>query len=596
MTQLMRLAMTRGFTETLSSSTMQSSPELGQNRDLASHVSLQILITRLFVFRLFLEEAHVLGPNHSLDFYRDRWVYFQLLPGMIGHGDIFSKITGLLNKANDDYLVNVCGCLSVDIRSEYLPSMKLYIVVDEAQEAARKYPNAFKSYTNKNQCQPLLQCIMHAFDERCIGPTIISGTGLSMKIVSQAIESRVFKVPAGNWTVNKVGTFDSKPAQQKYIEQYLPPRYADTPSGKALLTRAWEWLHGRYVLCVSARALLIIFISTHRFTASFVQLLLTDSFCSPHKLLNKTIYLVTGMNPLDSPPFANDEPDIVDESLLQNLSSMSLEKSFVKHMNGQLSAAVLQPHLTFFMIPLDPECVGRLGDIVCSWILHQRVMPLRDEEKDWVEWGFTQLVDSNITMPSKVDTVIDKPLIIFAAANHLAKTTPHGLVDKVLDSMSQRGGKGEHFEDWLVVYFSLAFGPGVALRHVFDFGDNVPDWAQIEGVQLLAMSSDREGYKTNYSPDDTTGIPIALCCDSQTAAETVKWFENPDAVMCLPDVNLGPDIVFFVHVPERGAICIIVQSRYWSQPHLDKQTQEDANATLEPSDFYNKKVSFFTVK
>ena len=156
MTQLMRLTTTRGFTETLPSSTTQSSPELGRNRDLVSHVSLQILVARLFVFRLFLEEAHVLGPNHSLDFYRDCWVYFQLLPGMIGHGDIFSEITGLLNKVNDNYLVNVCGSLSVDIRSEYLPSMKLYIVVDKAQEAARKYPNTFRSYTNENQCRPLL--------------------------------------------------------------------------------------------------------------------------------------------------------------------------------------------------------------------------------------------------------------------------------------------------------------------------------------------------------------------------------------------------------------------------------------------------------
>ena len=168
----------------------------------------------------------------------------------------------------------------------------------------------------------------------------------------------------------------------------------------------------------------------------------------------------------------------------------------------------------------------------------------------------------------------------------------HGLVDQVLESMGKHGGKGEHFEDWLVVYFSLAFGPGVALCQVFNFGDNVPDWARIEGVELVVMSSNGEGYKTNDSLNDNAGIPITLCRDSQSATETVNWFENPDTVMCLPDIHLGPDIVFFVLIPGRGVICIIVQLKYQSLPHLDKQMQEDAHSTLEPSNFYREKVRF----
>ena len=160
--------------------------------------------------------------------------------------------------------------------------------------------------------------------------------------------------------------------------------------------------------------------------------------------------------------------------------------------------------------------------------------------------GFARFADNHVySWGQGYWVIIDEPLIIFAAANHLAKKTSHGLVDQVLESMSTCGGKGEHFEDWLVVYFSLAFGPGVTLCQVFNFGDNAPDWAQIEGVELLAMSSNGEGYKTNYSPDDNAGILITLCHDSQSATETVKWFENPDTVMCLPDIHLGPDIIFF---------------------------------------------------
>jgi len=63
-------------------------------------------------------------------------------------------------------------------------------------------------------------------------------------------------------------------------------------------------------------------------------------------------------------------------------------------------------------------------------------------------------------------------------------------------------------------------------------------------------------------------------------------------VMCLPDIHLGPDIVFFVLIPGRGVICIIVQLKYQSLPRLDKQMQEDAHSTLEPSNFYREKVRF----
>ena len=54
------------------------------------------------------------------------------------------------------------------------------------------------------------------------------------------------------YAVTQIGAFDSELAQWTYILQYLPPHYADTPSGKMLLSRAWDWLCGRYVLCISA--------------------------------------------------------------------------------------------------------------------------------------------------------------------------------------------------------------------------------------------------------------------------------------------------------------------------------------------------------
>jgi len=205
------------------------------------------------VFRMFLEEARKLRPDVSPDNYRDRWVYFQLQPTEVTGDDIFENMTAVLDNANDRYLNREGKILSRDIRTEYLASIRdFYIVLDEAQLAAKSCTEAFRSYVDPNQSCPLLQVIMHTFHDLRLGPTIISGTGLSGKIVNKAMG--VAKQGKGFLTVSKIGAFDSQLTQQTYIRQYLPSFYVDTPSGEALLNRAWDWLRGRYVfmyLCAS---------------------------------------------------------------------------------------------------------------------------------------------------------------------------------------------------------------------------------------------------------------------------------------------------------------------------------------------------------
>jgi len=574
------------FTPTLPSTT-SNSPELHQNINVVRHLTWQVMVAHLLVLRMFLEEARALRPSSSLDIYRHHWVHLQVQSRSVTGVEIFGQVARDLANASEAYLLGVANTTMQWIL-ECLPIDSLYVVLDEAQRAAKLYREAFRSRTKPMEPRPILHCLVRSIDGLGVHlRTIISGTGLSMKLVSAALDSRMAKPLPEPEIINLIGAFDSKPVQHAYVLKYLPPGYGDTPSGKRLLNRVWDWLRGRYVISISMPALLIILISRHRFTATFVEMLIRNHFHSPHKLLNEYVHCLTGMNASDSPCFVGEEPNI-DRALLKSMSFMSFEKLT----DGKLSAAVLQLQATSLMTPLDAGHAGRFGEIICSWMLHQRVIPLRDEEKDWVEWGVARFVKNGSWGEQQV--VVDEPLIIFAAAKHLAGTS-HGLVDRVLDSMSQRGGVGEHFEDWLVVYFSLAFGPAVMLSHVFNFGNNVPDWAQIAGVELVAMS-EGEGYKTSYVPDDNAGIPITLCCDSRSGAETVKWFENPDAVMCLPDIYLGPDIIFFVRIPGRGIICVTVQSRYRTMRRLDKRTQEHAESTLEPSDFYNKKVSFFAVK
>jgi len=251
---LMELYTALGFTQTLPSSTTQHSPKLNRNRQMVCDLSWQVLVARLLVFRMFLEEARKLRPEGSLDNYRDHWVYFQLQPSEVTGNDIFGHMTKILSDARNENLDDACLDLARDIRSKYLSMEDFYIVLDAAQLAAGSCTGASRSYVDPKQSPPLLEIIMDSFDWLRIGHTIVSGTGLSLNIVSQAMGSCVAKQGVKTLTVTEIGAFDSELAQRTYILQYLPSFYVDTPSGEALLDRAWHWLRGRYVfmyLCAS---------------------------------------------------------------------------------------------------------------------------------------------------------------------------------------------------------------------------------------------------------------------------------------------------------------------------------------------------------
>jgi hypothetical protein len=74
---------------------------------------------------------------------------------------------------------------------------------------------------------------------------IVSGTGVSMKDLTETLDSSVSKDRSPHALVTRIGAFDHSAAQEAYLEQYFPPGFLDTEPGKVLLSRIGYWLHGR---------------------------------------------------------------------------------------------------------------------------------------------------------------------------------------------------------------------------------------------------------------------------------------------------------------------------------------------------------------
>jgi hypothetical protein len=60
--------------------------------------------------------------------------------------------------------------------------------------------------------------------------------------------TRVMKGKSKWRDVTHTGAFDLPEEHSSYLLRYLLPHLTETPSGKALIRRAWSWLRGRYVL------------------------------------------------------------------------------------------------------------------------------------------------------------------------------------------------------------------------------------------------------------------------------------------------------------------------------------------------------------
>jgi len=192
---------------------------------------------------MFLEEASIICPEGPLDKYRGHWLFLQLRPEGVAQPDVFDGLTSILNKASNEYLgvkgTREANKLSSRISHRGLP--RLYFILDEAQIPARLHRDAYRSANDDSMQRPILGEIVSAWDKR--GHIILSGTGLSMKEVQDAVGSQVLKNDILRPTIcTKTGAFDSPEAQSSYISRYLLPNYVQGISGQSLLDRCWSWL------------------------------------------------------------------------------------------------------------------------------------------------------------------------------------------------------------------------------------------------------------------------------------------------------------------------------------------------------------------
>ncbi|KAJ3884538.1 hypothetical protein GG344DRAFT_83873 [Lentinula edodes] len=257
------------------------------NRRLVYRAVSEALLARFIVFKMFLEVCFKQG--FCLE-QRQHWLELQIFPTNITPSyDSFSMIKYEITRAclSDEELDEAMLHLMEEIQSIWeMPGGDFfYIAVDEVNVASRMHEEAFEDQRGR---YPILKEILRSLRRR-MGQLpvkfVVSGT-----IIPEAH----FQSTIGEWDdfrwCSETGSFNDPDEHRRYITKFLPPKFAISVPGQALLDRMWQWLRGR-----------------HRYTASFLAVLLYNNFHSPHTLLGNYIENITEYFPDDNEQYSEGE-------------------------------------------------------------------------------------------------------------------------------------------------------------------------------------------------------------------------------------------------------------------------------------------------
>ena len=141
--------------------------------------------------------------------------------------------------------------ITQNMADEIFPKKLLFAVINEAQVAAVYLKDSFRSFTTGIDMHPVL----HAFyrfllKTHIFEGFILAGTGLSIKMVKEAVLSSIAKnmgSPQEPTIFIELGKFmKDGPSQFDYICKYIPYS-GGSISNQQLVERIFYWLSGQWV-------------------------------------------------------------------------------------------------------------------------------------------------------------------------------------------------------------------------------------------------------------------------------------------------------------------------------------------------------------
>ncbi|KAL5514186.1 hypothetical protein ACEPAG_2274 [Sanghuangporus baumii] len=183
------------------------------------------------------------------------------------------------------------------------------------------------------------------------------------------------------------------------------------------------------------------------------------------------------------------------------------------------------------------------SDILYAWLMLRERTKLIEEHKDLVELGFARFTDFG-----RKDAYIDEPIVLLAAARHFIP--------------------GEPWTPPLVERIKLR-----KIHHVLPCS--------------VVLTDEGPAEANRFHLPDYLGSTSAIGVNCPDLQKTMRWLENPTSVMCLPDNNMGPDIICFIRLLDGTIVVVLVQCKFRDKNTLDPGTLDAAVKSLDVSQYTN---------
>ncbi|KIK65247.1 hypothetical protein GYMLUDRAFT_39611 [Collybiopsis luxurians FD-317 M1] len=482
---------------------------LQNNLHAVDRVVSEALLARLLVFKIYLEACAKEGFCHD---HRQRWLESQIFPeNLTASLDPFVFIKVKISAAwLDDSVVNEAITRTLEAIQDTwaIPTGEfLYIALDEANVASRKHEHAFEDEAGR---YPVLKEVIRALRRR------LGHLPIRFVVAGTVIPAEHFQSAIGEWDdwhwCSDTGSFDSPDSQRRYISQFLPPDFESSAKGQVLLDRMWQWLRGR-----------------HRYTASYLTVLLGSGFESSHMLLSGFVENVGKYLPPENDEYSRGEPDRYN-NWYSELGSNGLKRGSISTL--EMHRAVIS-YLTTSRGCLD--CIVKDRTLVTE------------------DYGYFTASDCS-------GIVVDEPLTVIYGAGWFKN------VDHKITTFNNFGHDYEieirpsHFALFLALSFASFFS-GFS---------KVSDAFTISGLPSSSFEAKLVTFKKVGEHLETTDIhfsehsPERLALLAETREEALSWFKHErDEPFCVLQSSARPSatLVFslqlsdtrsfwvFVHVP-----------------------------------------------
>ncbi|KAG6877361.1 hypothetical protein C0993_008216 [Termitomyces sp. T159_Od127] len=494
---------------------------LAENREIVFRRFSAVLLAHLYVFRAFLMAA-CKQVNIEDKVYKRRWLLAQLHSPLLDIEDPHEQLLrafeweslAFIDKQLELVLTDIKGLLPESVIRE-----GLFITIDEANVAIREI--WFSEHRDTGP-YPALEEIIRVWRVRLA----LLEVPITFVVAGTHIPREYFPSASQDWSswkwTSDTGGFDDQGTQKQYLLPFLPPSFSESARGQALFGRIWDWCRPR-----------------HRFTTSYIVILLEDKLKHPHGILDQWIENLTGFIVSDA------KEHIAEEGPCTAFPFLSYIGALVK--GKDLLVLVWTDY---------PLVRSTTHEVIMTYIITGKHPACFDISKiDIVSSGVGEFKDKDMSEIS-----LDQPGPTIAAAVWLSKASHSGEEPRSLTSFenfcSYFQGKwpnGDTYASASYVALYLAYllndGSESLLSHIFTV-PSAPAWLMMDRrtfTRLVILQKDEHDIIREMVVTASALLPEAppLGYAASTPSDVVAWLQHKrHGAFCLCPPSCKADLIF----------------------------------------------------